>query len=464
MSESNPSPVPAGPNPVASEDPSSANGGPGEKPVTAPLGSEASPPPSLLRRPPVLIAVAVAAILGLVFGGRALVHTLTHESTDDAFVEGHVVAVSPKITGHVVRLHVADNQSVKKGDLLLEIDPRDYEQQVKQAQAALDSAVAKHRTAVQSVELTSATGRAGVMQASSGVGAMQAQEDGTRVRVSQAATQIAGAEANLEQARARVLAAEAEVARTDPDVKRYRELFEKGDVSSQRFEQASAANRVAAANLEAAKKQVSAADAALRQAREEQSAAAAAWKQSRSLVGEAQGRLDQANTAPKQVAVARAEAETADAEIERARAALDQAKLNLSYTKIYAAESGRVAKRLVEEGAFVSVGQAMLSIVPDEVWVVANFKETQLKNMKPGQEVDVEVDALGGATFRAKVESIQAGTGAKFALLPPDNATGNFTKVVQRVPVKIVFEGTDFDAYRGRVTPGMSTVVSVKVK
>ncbi len=284
------------------------------------------------------------------------------------------------------------------------------------------------------------------------------------MRAAQVTTQIAGAEANLEQARARAWAAEAEAARTEPDVKRYRELFEKGDVSSQRFEEANAAHRVAAANLEAAKKQVSAAEAALKQAREEQAAANAMWDQSRSMIGEARGRLDQANTAPRQVAVARAQAETADAEVEQARAALEQAKLELSYTKIHAAESGRVSKRMVEEGAFVSVGQALLSIVPDDVWVVANFKETQLKQMKPGQDVEVEVDALGGATFHAKVESIQSGTGAKFALLPPDNATGNFTKVVQRVPVKVVFDGPEFEPYRGRVTPGMSTLVSVKVK
>jgi membrane fusion protein, multidrug efflux system len=424
----------------------------------------AAPTRSTRRRAIVASLVLVFLLTVFFFGARALVHAFTHESTDDAFVEGHIVAVSPKITGHVVKLHVADNQAVKKGDLLLEIDPRDYEQQVKQAQAALDAAAAKHKTALESVALTRATGRAAVMQASSSVGAMQAQSDATRVRAAQVATQIAGAEANLEQARARALAAEAEVTRTEPDVKRYRELFEKGDVSGQRFEQANAANRIAVANLEAAKKQVMATEAALKQAREERSAAAATLAQSRSLIDEAQGRLEQANAAPKQVAVAQAEAESADAEIERARAALEQAKLNLSYTKIYAAESGRVTKRLVEEGAFVSVGQAMLSIVPDDVWVVANFKETQLRNIRAGQEVEVEVDALGGVSFQAKVDSIQAGTGGKFALLPPDNATGNFTKVVQRVPVKIIFEGAELEKYRGRVTPGLSTIVSVKVK
>jgi membrane fusion protein (multidrug efflux system) len=424
----------------------------------------AAPTRSTRRRAIIASLVLVFLLTGFFFGARALVHAFTYESTDDAFVEGHIVAVSPKITGHVVKLHVADNQAVKKGDLLLEIDARDYEQQVKQAQAALDAAAAKHKTALESVALTRATGRAAVMQASSSVGAMQAQSDATRVRAAQVTTQIAGAEANLEQARARALAAEAEVTRTEPDVRRYRELFEKGDVSGQRFEQANAANRIAVANLEAAKKQVMATEAALKQARAERSAAAATLAQSRSLIDEAQGRLEQANAAPKQVAVAQAEAESADAEIERARAALEQAKLNLSYTKIYAAESGRVTKRLVEEGAFVSVGQAMLSIVPDDVWVVANFKETQLRNIRPGQEVEVEVDALGGVSFQAKVDSIQAGTGGKFALLPPDNATGNFTKVVQRVPVKIVFEGAELEKYQGRVTPGLSTIVSVKVK
>jgi membrane fusion protein, multidrug efflux system len=193
-----------------------------------------------------LIGFGLGGILGLValvWGGITLVHALSHESTDDAFVEGHVVAISPKVSGHVVKLHIADNQVVKKGDLLLEIDPRDYEQQVKQAQAALDAAIARHKTAEHSVQLTGATGKAVIRQASSGLDASRAQADVSRVRLGQVRAQISNAEANLEQARAQVVAAEAEVARTTPDVKRYQELFEKGDVSSQRLEQATAAHQ-----------------------------------------------------------------------------------------------------------------------------------------------------------------------------------------------------------------------------
>lgn len=433
---------------------------------TIPSTASHQPEPTGTRSGKRLLGFGLGGILGivaLIWGGITLVHALSHESTDDAFVEGHVVSVSPRVAGHVVKLLVTDNQVVKKGDLLLEIDPRDYEQQVKQAQAALDAAIARHKTAEHSVQLTGATGKATIRQASSGLDASRAQADGSRVRLGQVRAQIANAEANLEQARAQVMAAEAEVARTTPDVKRYQELFEKGDVSSQRLEQATAAFRTATANLEVARKKVVAAEASLTQSREEQAVAQADVNQSRSLVGEAGGRVDQANTAPQQVAVSRAQAESANAEITQAQAALDLAKLNLSYTRIYAAEAGRVSKRTVEEGAYVSVGQALLSVVPEDVWVVANFKETQLKNMRTGQEVEVEVDSLGTG-LRGKVESIQAGTGAKFALLPPDNATGNFTKVVQRVPVKIVFEESDLAKYRARITPGMSTVVSVRIK
>jgi membrane fusion protein (multidrug efflux system) len=180
-------------------------------------------------------------------------------------------------------------------------------------------------------------------------------------------------------------------------------------------------------------------------------------------VNEALGRLDQANTAPQQVAVSEAQATSAGANIEELQAAVAQAELELSYTKIYAAEAGRVTHKAIEVGALVQVGQPLLAIVPGEVWVTANFKESQIGSIKPGQPVDVSVDAYPDKVFKAHVDSIQAGTGARFSLLPPENATGSYVKVVQRLPVKIVFEANQIDSQH-MLAPGMSAVPEVKVK
>ncbi|MBX7220030.1 MAG: HlyD family secretion protein [Blastocatellia bacterium] len=446
-------------NAAAQTEPKPNQGGEPDSPLLSP---PEHPKPPVFRRPAVLITLLFVILGGLLFGGRAAIHAFTHETTDDAFVEGHIIAVSPRVSGHVVKLLVQDNQAVKKGDLLLEIDPKDYEVQVLQAEAALATAHAKHKAAQETVALTGATGKAVLEQASSGVSTAQAQSDVSRARLEQVKAQIEAAQANLAQAQAGIVAAEAEVMRTSADAHRYQNLFNHQDISSQKLEQAKAAFQTATANLEAAKKKRQAAEAQVSQALEEQRAAGSVVNQTQSLISEARGRLTQANTAPQQLAVSRANAASTEAEIKRAEADLERARLNLSYTKIYASETGLVAKRTVEEGNFVSAGQTLLSLVPNEVWVVANFKETQLKKMQPGQEVEIEVDALG-RSFHGKVDSIQAGTGGKFALLPPDNATGNFTKVVQRVPVKIVLDPASVKGNARQIVPGMSTIVSVKI-
>jgi len=428
------------------------------------------------KRARVMIIAAVVLLVGLTFGVRYFVYASAHESTDDAFIEGHVIQISPKVTGHIARVYVTDNQHVKKGDLLAEIDSRDYEARLAQAKATELAAQSKAQAASINVNVTSTTAGAGVEQASSGVQTAKsnvenarASVEATRGRLEQAQAQVKTAQANAESARAQVTAAEAEATRANADAQRYSELYKQDVVSRQQYDNVIAQARTSTASLESARKRAAAADAQVGEARAATQAAAGAMQQAQaqvgvaqSQVGEASGRLAAANAAPEQVAASRAQVAGAAADVEQAKAAVEQAELNLSYTKIYAPEDGTVTKKAIEEGAFVQVGQALMAIVPDEVWVVANFKETQLNSIRPGQPVDIKVDAYPGKTFKGHVDSIQTGTGARFSLLPPENATGNYVKVVQRVPVKIVFDEQPDPQYP--IGPGMSVEPEVSVK
>jgi len=307
-----------------------------------------------------------------------------YESTDDAFIDGYVTLISPRVSGQVARLMVTDNQEVKAGDVLVEIDPRDYETSLSQAKADLAAA------------------------------SSQANQSRAQVKVS---------EAKVAQAQAAVTAAEAETQRANDDLKRYQDV-ESRAVSKSALDLAQAQARSANANSVAA--------------------------------------CSQTNAAEAEVVLSEAGVETSTAAIQQAEAKLQQAELNVSYTKIIAPMDGRVTARTVQLGHYIQPGQALLALVPKDVWVVANFKETQLTYMKPGQPVDLRVDAYPNKKFKGKVDSLQAGTGARFSLLPPENAVGNYIKVVQRVPVKVIFDEalpTNLD-----IAPGMSVVPEVKVK
>jgi membrane fusion protein, multidrug efflux system len=431
----------------------------------------------LYRRPGLLIAAAVALLLILFFGGRYWLYARSHESTDDAFIDGHIVQVSPKVSGYVVKVYVADNQNVKAGDLLAELDARDLEAKVDQAKAALNAGLAQQKQAETQVTLTRVSTRANVQQASAGVQQARSNVRGARAgaasersRTTQAAAGISAAEANAQQARAQLAAAEAESRRANADVPRYQSLFDRDEVSRQRLDQAIAAAQTANAQVAAARERVSAAEAQVNESRAATSAQASTAQRAQTQisaaqaqVNEARGRLAQANTAPQQVAVSQAQAASAGANMQQLEAAVAQAELELSYTKIYAPETGRVTRKSVEVGALVQVGQPLLAVVPGDVWVTANFKESQIGNIKPGQPVDVSVDAYPDKVFKAHVDSIQSGTGARFSLIPPENATGSYVKVVQRVPVKIVFDANQIDSQH-LLAPGMSAVPEVQIK
>jgi membrane fusion protein, multidrug efflux system len=432
---------------------------------------------SLLQRPLLLIAVIILGSIAVLAGVRYYHYYVTHEWTDGAFIEGHIIQISPKVAGHVLQVYVTDNQEVQQGEVLLEINPHDYAVRLAQARAVLQAAVAKQAAAQNSVTLMSVTSEAAIQQATAGVElaksvvhTARAQVVMARSRLEQVRAQVDTALANAAQAHAQVTAAEAEATRANIEVKRAQELYGNDQIVSRReLDNAIKDVRIGTAQLEAAHKKALAAVAQVAEARAAQQTATEHLHYIESQVLEAQarveealGRLAAANAAPHQMAVSQAQADTVSAEVAQARAAVAQAEIDLTSTKLYAPEAGRVTRKAVEAGAYVQVGQTLLTIVPRNIWVVANFMETQLASMRPGQRVEIKVDAYPEQVFQGHIDSIQAGTGSRFSLLPPENATGNFVKVVQRVPVKIVFDAAPDPDYL--LSPGMSVIPVVQLR
>src|SRR5882762_4486363 len=333
-----------------------------------------------------VLAIASALVVCVAAALYYLRFIAPFESTDDAFIEGHVTQVAPQVAGRVARVLVNDNQLVNAGEVLAEIDPSDYQAKLDQERAKLISA---------------------------------------KSRIGQAEAQHSVDQAKVEQETANVVAAEAEANRADADSKRYEAIGTSG-VSQSQIDLAATQARSTAANVSAAR--------------------------NKQLAAEAQVSLDQASI------------QTAAAEVKRSEAAVQQAELDLSYTEVKAQESGYVTRKTVEAGSYAQPGQALLAIVQREVWVVANFKETQLTHMRPGQPVTVHVDAYPHLKLTGHVDSIQSGAGARFSLFPPENATGNYIKVLQRVPVKIVFNNSSGSGSTFTLGPGMSVEPKVRVR
>ncbi|MFL6584033.1 MAG: HlyD family secretion protein [Chthoniobacterales bacterium] len=353
----------------------------------------------LFHRPAVVVAIVAIVVGAIIYGSLGVFHSMTHESTDDAFIDAHIVAIAPKIAGRVTAVHVDDNQQVRQGDPLLEIDPADVEAVVAQKRATLEVARAKERNAQASAEQAT-----------------------THLDTLHAAYESAGASAN---------AAAAETRKNRGDLTRNTELVRRGAISQQDFEHSSIDTAASQATLESKKKQMDAAAAYMKEAE-------------------------------KAAEAARVQVDAAKAEVGEAEAGMHQAELQFGYAKISAPADGRVTSKAIEPGAYVQIGQNLLALVTPSVWVTANFKETQLANMRPGQPVEISVDAYPDRKLRGHLDSIQAGSGARFSLLPPENATGNYVKVVQRVPVKIALdEQPDVQRVLG---PGMSAEPDVKVK
>jgi len=390
--------------------------------------------PSRTASPGFRIALVIAVIVLLVVGLFIYRYVTSYESTDDAQVDGHVNSISARISGHVVKLNVQDNQFVQAGTVLVEIDPADYQVALERAKADFEDARALAIAAGVDVPITS-------VSTTSQLSSTQAEADSARAGIQAARQQSEAAKAQLQQA-------EANNVKAQNDLGRYRQLVDKQEISQQQYDQAVAAARAGDAAVEAARAN---ADATLQQV-----------SQAQSKLAQAEASWRNANTAPKQMTATRAKAASAEAEVQRKKADLDQAQLNLQYTKIVAPVAGVVSDRTVEVGQNVVPGQELMKVIPlDDIWITANFKETQLRNIRVGQPVTVEVDA-NGRKYKGKVDSIAGASGARFSLLPPENATGNYVKVVQRIPVKIVLEPGENKDHQLR--PGMSVVPKVWIR
>jgi membrane fusion protein (multidrug efflux system) len=374
-----------------------------------------------------ILVVALVVIAGGVFFWRYL---NSYESTDDAQVDVHLYPVSARISGYVVKVNVDDNQYVQKGSVLVEIDPKDYEVAVAQAQANLANAEATAQALNITVPITTVSTASQLKFTASDV-------VNSSAGIIAAEKQVAAAHAQLEQA-------EANDVKAQDDLRRYKSLLEKQEVSEQVYDQALAAAKSSTASIAAANAN--------------QAAAQQLVQQARSRLAGSEANQQSAQTAPQQVSSTRDRARAALADVQQKRAALEQAQLNLQYTKVSAPVDGEVNKTVVV-GMNVGAGQQLLTVVPlDEVWITANFKETQLRRMQAGQKAKIHVDS-NGRTFKGHVDSIAGATGPLFSLLPPENATGNYVKIVQRIPVKIVLEPGENPDHQLR--PGMNVVPDV---
>jgi len=377
--------------------------------------------------------VIVAAVFLVILAVLLWRYFASYESTDDAQVDVHLYPVSARVYGYVLKVNVDDNQHVDAGTVLVEIDPKDYQVAVDKARADLANAEATAKSLNITVPITSVSTLSQLKSATSDV--------------ENANAGIIAAEQQLDAARAQLEEAEANDVKAQDDLKRYKRLVDKQNVSEQIYDQALAAAKASTAAVAAAHANESAAQQAVRQANER-------------LV-QAEASHNTAQTGPQQVASTHARALAAVADVQQKRAALEQAELNLGYTKIVAPASGEVNKNVVV-GLNVQPGQQLLTVVPlEDVWITANFKETQLKHMRPGQRVEIKVDS-NGRTYNGRVDSIAGATGPLFSVLPPENATGNYVKIVQRIPVKIVLEpGENRDQ---QLRPGMSVEPKVRLR
>ena len=386
------------------------------------------------RSPRARLFLIFGVVVLLVAGFFVMRYLTSYEDTDDAQIDGHLNSISARVSGHVAKLLVEDNQYVQAGTPLVQIDPKDYEVALDHAKADYQDAVALADAARVNVPITSVS--------------TDSQVSGTQADAVNAQQGILAARQQAAAAKAQLAEAEANNVKAQDDLVRYKQLVDKQEVSQQQYDQALAAARAGAAAVTAAQAFAAAADHQVEQA------------QARLL--QAQANVRAAATGPQQVAAIKSRAQSAEAQADLKKAALDQAGLNLSYTLVLAPVDGVVTNRTVEVGQNVSVGQEMMRVINlDDIWVTANFKETQLKSMRVGQPVTIHVDT-NGKEYKGHVQSIAGASGAITSLLPPENATGNYVKVVQRIPVKITFDPGETREHVLR--PGMSVEPKVWIR
>lgn len=452
-----------------------------------------------------LYAFAAVTLLILIGGAAWFYYSRQFVTTDDAHLEGYITLVTPRISARVTKIYVTENQFVRRGDLLLELETREAEAKLAQAEASLQTALANREKALANVNLTRVTSRADIAQATSNLETAQrviaqsrlasntrkdsveqarTQAQTTEAGFRQAQSQVPAAVAAVEQAKAQVAAAKNQLEVAQAENNRDQTLFNSGIIARQKLEQSgrelsqARANLVsvekqvdiAEARLDAVKKQIDVENSRLREAQINISAAENSYRQSvgeidlsASTAKESASRLQGTQTLPEKVAVGESDIALADAEIARARAAVQQVEIELQQAKIYAPQDGYISQRAVQEGQLVQPEQALMTVTQNGIWVIANFKETQIEKIREGQPVEIRIDAYPSSTFRGRIDSFQAGTGSRFSVLPSDTATGNYVKVVQRIPVKIVFDEMP-NAAKYRLVPGMSVVPRVHLK
>jgi membrane fusion protein (multidrug efflux system) len=396
-----------------------------------PKGAE-TPQPKKSRRGILFIVLAILVIAG----GLFYWHSTYYEDTDDAQISGHLIQVSARINGQVIKVNVDENQFVTKGTVIAELDPADYQVAVENAEAGLASAKAAAVAARVNVPITSVNTGSNLRSASADV-------TGAHASVLQAQSQLVASQAKVEQAKANSI-------KSQSDLERYKPLVAKDVISKQQFDAAVAAADADKAALADAQAQVQASQEGVRVANQREAQSEASYKY--------------AQTAPQQVAAQNARAQQAEAQVQAAQAQLDQAQLNLGYTKIVAPVNGIVTRKNLELNQNVSPGQNLLTLVSlDDIWVTANFKETQLKHVSAGQNVEIHVDSTG-RDYQGKITQIGGATGSVLSLFPPENATGNYVKVVQRIPVRVDFTNLAQEDKDHLLRPGMSVEPKVKVK
>ncbi|MBE9109819.1 HlyD family secretion protein [Nodosilinea sp. LEGE 07298] len=428
----------------------SADPAPMDEPQQSTIPASSAPsakPPK--RRPslPLMVLAGAGLIAGGTIGSRWWAYASTHEETDNAQLQGHVYQISSRVPGKVEQVAVDDNQPVVAGDLLVQLDPHDYDVAVQQAQAALATAQKQAQAAQASISQADTSAQAQVTSAQGGI-------TGAAAAIADAQAALEAARAGVPVAQAQLDQAEATLQKAATDYQRYQTLYTQGAISAQDRDGAKQAYDIAQAQRQSAQQQVTQAQAKVTQAQEGVAKAQAELQTSR-------GSLQQAQASGVQTTVNRSQFEAAQAQIAEAEASLKQAQLQLSYTAIQAPAAGVVGHKTVEVGQQVQPGQPLMAVVGTDLWIEANFKETQIAHMHPGEPVEITVDALSGHTFTGQVESLSPASGAQFALLPPDNATGNFTKVVQRIPVKISLDPASVTGFEGWLAPGLSATVSV---
>jgi membrane fusion protein (multidrug efflux system) len=413
-----------------------------------------------------------------IFGYRWWQFVTTHQETDDAYVTSDIHPITARISGTVTEVNVQDNQVVSAGTTLVKLDPRDYQVSLKQARASL--AVAKEQANVAQASIGVSRSNTGVSKATTGVTLTNAQGLTTSAQgnIDAAIASISMTQAALAEARAGVPLAEsqkrqvkANLVKAKLDYIRYTELYRNGAVPRQQLDLAKANYDSLVAQMatddqeiKQAKSRVVEAEKNLTNAQAKLMATKGAMEQARSSSGQTQVNLRQTQANQRQTEVSQKQYDSALAAIAQVQTSVENAQLQLSYTNITAPTAGQVGNKTVQVGQRVQPGETLMSLVSQQPWVIANFKETQLGKVKPGQVVEIKLDSFSDRIFKGKIDSVSPASGAKFALLPPDNATGNFTKIVQRLPVKVVFEARSIKGYESRIAPGMSAVVTVETR